>query len=174
MAVIDKKPIRWYDFYMKIQIVSKSEENTIEVAEKFGKSLFSPCVVALSGDLGAGKTLMSRGISLALGVAEDEVTSPTFAIMNVYEGEELEVRHFDLYRLNRAEELEDIGFDEYAGGEGVTLIEWAELFPDQLPEEYMQVTLLLDGAGRKAVLIPKGERYEELLQEVKQLADFSD
>ena len=126
-----------------------------------------------TGDLCAGKTLMSRGISLALGVAEDEVTSPTFAIMNVYEGEEMEVRHFDLYRLNRAEELEDIGFDEYAGGDGVTLIEWAELFPDQLPEEYMQVTLLLDGAGRKAVLTPKGERYEELLQEVKQLADFS-
>ena len=102
------------------------------------------------------------------------MTSPTFAIMNVYEGEELEVRHFDLYRLNRAEELEDIGFDEYAGGDGVTLIEWAELFPDQLPEEYMQVTLLLDGAGRKAVLTPTGERYEELLQEVKQFADFSD
>ena len=153
---------------------SDSEEKTEKLGEEFAKDLHKNSVVAFYGDLGAGKTLMSRGISLALGVAEDEVTSPTFAIMNVYEGEELEVRHFDLYRLNRAEELEDIGFDEYAGGEGVTLIEWAELFPDQLPEEYMQVTLLLDGAGRKAVLTPKGERYEELLQEVKQLADFSD
>ena len=116
---------------------------------------------------------MSRGISLALGVAEEDVTSPTFAIMNVYDGEELEVRHFDLYRLNRPEELEDIGFDEYAGGEGVTLIEWAELFPEQLPEEYLQVTLLLDGAGRKAVLTANGERYEELLQEVEKFADLS-
>ncbi|MBQ7759908.1 MAG: tRNA (adenosine(37)-N6)-threonylcarbamoyltransferase complex ATPase subunit type 1 TsaE [Acidaminococcaceae bacterium] len=139
-----------------------------------GKLARSGDVFCFTGDLGAGKTLMSRGISLALGVAEDEVTSPTFAIMNVYDGSELEVRHFDLYRLNRPEELEDIGFDEYAGGDGVTLIEWAELFAEELPEEYMQVTLLIEGAGRKAVLAPKGERYEELLQEVKQLVDFSD
>lgn len=131
-------------------------------------------VICFTGDLGAGKTLMSRGISLALGAAEEEITSPTFAIMNVYEGKELEIRHFDLYRLNRPEELEDIGFDEYAGGEGVTLIEWAELFPDNLPEEYLQVTLRLEGAGRRAELLPKGKRYEELVQEVEKLADFSD
>lgn len=131
-------------------------------------------VICFTGDLGAGKTLMSRGISLALGAAEEEITSPTFAIMNVYAGKELEIRHFDLYRLNRPEELEDIGFYEYAGGEGVTLIEWAELFPDSLPEEYLQVTLRLEGAGRRAELLPKGERYEELVQEVKKLADFSD
>ena len=92
--------------------------------------------------------------------------------MNVYQGTELEVRHFDLYRLNRPEELEDIGFDEYAGGDGVTLIEWAELFSEQLPEAYLQITLRLDGVGRRAVLEPKGERYEELLGEVEKDADF--
>ena len=109
-------------------------------------------VLCLSGDLGAGKTLFSRGVATALGVQPDEVTSPTFAIMNVYEGSELEVRHFDLYRLNRPEELEDIGFEEYAGGDGITLIEWAELFAEQLPEEYLQVELRHEGAGRRAVL----------------------
>ncbi|MBQ7317401.1 MAG: tRNA (adenosine(37)-N6)-threonylcarbamoyltransferase complex ATPase subunit type 1 TsaE [Phascolarctobacterium sp.] len=147
---------------------------TERLGNVLGKLARSGDVFCFTGDLGAGKTLMSRGISLALGVAEDEVTSPTFAIMNVYDGSELEVRHFDLYRLNRPEELEDIGFDEYAGGDGVTLIEWAELFAEELPEEYMQVTLLIEGAGRKAVLAPKGERYEELLQEGKQFVDFSD
>lgn len=147
---------------------------TERLGNVLGKLARSGDVFCFTGDLGAGKTLMSRGISLALGVAEDEVTSPTFAIMNVYDGSELEVRHFDLYRLNRSEELEDIGFDEYAGGDGVTLIEWAELFAEELPEEYMQVTLLIEGAGRKAVLAPKGEHYEELLQEVKQFVDFSD
>lgn len=156
---------------MEIYLPTAAE--TEKLGELLGKLARSGDVFCFTGDLGAGKTLMSRGVSIALGVAEDDVTSPTFAIMNVYDGSELEVRHFDLYRLNRPEELEDIGFEEYAGGEGVTLIEWAELFLDQLPEEYMQVTLLLDGAGRKAVLEPKGERYEELLQEVKQLADFS-
>ena len=72
----------------------------------------------------------------SLGAEAEDVNSPTFAIMNVYQGRELEIRHFDLYRLNRPEELEDIGFEEYAGGDGVTLIEWAELFKDELPEEY--------------------------------------
>ena len=129
-------------------------------------------VLCLSGDLGAGKTLFSRGVAIALGVQPDEVTSPTFAIMNVYQGRELEIRHFDLYRLNRPEELEDIGFGEYAGGDGVTLIEWAELFKDELPEEYLQITLLHDGEGRRAVLQAQGERYEKLLREVEKDADF--
>ena len=93
--------------------------------------------------------------------------------MNVYEGRELEIRHFDLYRLNRPEELEDIGFAEYAGGEGVTLIEWAELFSEQLPEEYLQVVLRHEGAGRRAVLEAHGQRYEQLLEEVEKDADFS-
>lgn len=92
--------------------------------------------------------------------------------MNVYQGRELEIRHFDLYRLNRPEELEDIGFGEYAGGDGVTLIEWAELFKEELPEEYLQITLLHDGEGRRAVLQAQGERYEKLLREVEEDADF--
>ena len=89
-----------------------------------GKHAASGDVFCLSGDLGAGKTLLSRGVAVALGAEAEDVNSPTFAIMNVYQGRELEIRHFDLYRLNRPEELEDIGFEEYAGGDGVTLIEW--------------------------------------------------
>ena len=138
-----------------------------------GRHLKDGDVLCLSGDLGAGKTLLSRGIATSLGVEPEAVTSPTFAIMNVYEGRELEVRHFDLYRLNRPEELEDIGFAEYAGGEGVTLIEWAELFSEQLPEEYLQVVLRHEGAGRRAVLEAHGRRYEQLLEEVEKDADFS-
>lgn len=138
-----------------------------------GRHLKDGDVLCLSGDLGAGKTLLSRGVATSLGVDPDAVTSPTFAIMNVYEGRELEVRHFDLYRLNRPEELEDIGFGEYAGGEGVTLIEWAELFSEQLPEEYLQVVLRHESAGRRATLAARGPRYERLLKEVEEDADFS-
>lgn len=145
---------------------------TENLGRQLGKLAQNGDVFCFTGDLGAGKTLMSRGIATALGVAESEVNSPTFAIMNIYNGSNLEVRHFDLYRLNRPEELDDIGFGEYAGGDGVTLIEWAELFPDALPEEYLQITLLIDGDGRRVILTPKGSRYEELLKEVKQLADF--
>lgn len=155
-----------------MEIYLQDSAATEALGKLLGRHAADGDVFCLTGDLGAGKTLLSRGVAEALGVSSEDVTSPTFAIMNVYQGTELEVRHFDLYRLNRPEELEDIGFDEYAGGDGVTLIEWAELFSEQLPEEYLQITLLLDGEGRKAVLEPKGERYEELLGEVEKDADF--
>ena len=156
-----------------MEIYLQDSAATEALGKLLGRHAADGDVFCLTGDLGAGKTLLSRGVAEALGVSSEDVTSPTFAIMNVYQGTGLEVRHFDLYRLNRPEELEDIGFDEYAGGDGVTLIEWAELFSEQLPEEYLQITLRLDGAGRRAVLEPKGERYEELLGEVEKDADFS-
>lgn len=84
----------------------------------------------------------------------------------------MEIRHFDLYRLNSSEELTDIGFDEYAGGYGVTLIEWAELFSEHLPDEYLNITLFHERSGRKALLQAKGERYEKLLMEVEKDVDF--
>lgn len=155
-----------------MEIYLQDSAATEALGKLLGRHAADGDVFCLTGDLGAGKTLLSRGVAEALGVSSEDVTSPTFAIMNVYQGTELEVRHFDLYRLNRPEELEDIGFDEYAGGDGVTLIEWAELFSEQLPDEYLQITLRLDGAGRRAVLEPKGERYEELLGEVEKDADF--
>lgn len=155
-----------------MEIYLQDSAATEALGKLLGRHAADGDVFCLTGDLGAGKTLLSRGVAEALGVSSEDVTSPTFAIMNVYQGTELEVRHFDLYRLKRPEELEDIGFDEYAGGDGVTLIEWAELFSEQLPEEYLQITLRLDGAGRRAVLEPKGERYEELLGEVEKDADF--
>ena len=155
-----------------MEIYLQDSAATEALGKLLGRHAADGDVFCLTGDLGAGKTLLSRGVAEALGVSSEDVTSPTFAIMNVYQGTELEVRHFDLYRLNRPEELEDIGFDEYAGGDGVTLIEWAELFSEQLPEEYLQITLRLDGAGRRAVLEPNGERYEELLGEVEKDADF--
>ena len=156
-----------------MEIYLQDSAATESLGKLLGRHAADGDVFCLTGDLGAGKTLLSRGVAEALGVAGEDVTSPTFALMNVYQGTELEVRHFDLYRLNRVEELEDIGFSEYAGGDGVTLIEWAELFKDELPEEYLQITLLLDGAGRRAVLEPKGERYARLLEEVEKDADLS-
>ena len=159
---------------LEMEIYLKDSAATEALGKLLGKHVADGDVFCLSGDLGAGKTLLSRGVAEALGVAPEDVTSPTFALMNVYQGQDLEVRHFDLYRLNRAEELEDIGFSEYAGGDGVTLIEWAELFSDELPDEYLQITLRHEGEGRKAFLEPRGARYEKLLEEVKKDADFGD
>ncbi len=154
-----------------MELYLKDSAATEAFGKLLGKYAEDGDVYCLSGDLGAGKTLLSRGISEALGINGDDVTSPTFAIMNIYEGGRLPVRHFDLYRLNRLEELEDIGFDEYVGEDGVTLIEWAELFPDALPYEYLQVTLRHEGEGRKIELTSVGsKRYDDLIQQIEKEA----
>ena len=138
--------------------------------ENFGRLLGTLAadgdVYCLRGDLGAGKTLMSKGVCRELGVDEEDVVSPTFALMNIYSGKIMEVRHFDLYRLDSPEELADIGFYEYVGGEGVSLIEWGDLFTSELPPEYLQVNLTIVPEGRVVELIPYGLRYEAVSKEV--------
>ena len=138
--------------------------------ENFGRLLGALAadgdVYCLSGDLGAGKTLMSKGVCQAVGVEEEDVVSPTFALMNIYNGKTMEVRHFDLYRLDSPEELADIGFYEYVGGEGVSLIEWGDLFQSELPPEYLQVNLTIVPEGRIVELLPIGLRYEAINKEV--------
>ncbi len=138
--------------------------------ENFGRLLGTLAadgdVYCLSGDLGAGKTLMSKGVCRSLGVEEEDVVSPTFSLMNIYNGTVMEVRHFDLYRLDSPEELADIGFYEYVGGEGVSLIEWGDLFVSELPPEYLQVNLSIVPDGRVVELIPLGLRYNAISKEV--------
>ena len=150
---------------MEVQL--HTEADTLALGRALGSLAADGDVLCLSGDLGAGKTALSRGVCEALGVPSQDVTSPTFALLNVYDAGRLEVHHFDLYRLKRAEELDDIGFYEYAGGDGLTIIEWADLFPDCVPEAHLAVQLTRDGAGRRAVLTPHGARYETLLAQLR-------
>lgn len=131
-----------------------------------GKILFDGAVVLLTGDLGAGKSLFSKGLAVSRGVSGADVVSPTFTLMNIYSGD-VEIRHFDLYRLQAEEELDDIGFDEYCGGEGITLIEWADLFMDRMPGEYLLVKIEREGAGRRAELTAVGTEYETVLRKLK-------
>ena len=115
--------------------------------------------------------MLTKGLASALGVEENDVVSPSFSLLNVYEGGRLEVRHFDLYRLNSPEELADIGFYEYVGGDGVTVIEWADLFTSELPPDYLQVNLLRENDGRRVELTPRGSRYDEIVKEVLRRVD---
>lgn len=149
---------------MKIYLENAGATEALGAA--VGNVLFSGAVVLLTGDLGAGKTLFSKGLAVARGVAAQDVVSPTFALMNVYNGD-VEIRHFDLYRLQAEEELEDIGFDEYCGGEGITLIEWADLFLDRMPTEYLMVKIQRRGEGREAQLVAVGEEYTEVLEKLE-------
>ena len=121
-------------------VVTRSPEETAALAERLGAAAEAGTVLCLVGDLGAGKTLFTQGFARGLGVT-GEVTSPTFALMNQYNGR-LPVTHFDLYRLEREEELDDIGFYEYAEDDrGVVLIEWADKFPDALPEPHIRLEI---------------------------------
>lgn len=149
---------------MKIYLEDAAATEALGAA--VGKILFDGAVVLLTGDLGAGKTLFSKGLAVSRGVQGSDVVSPTFTLMNIYSGD-VEIRHFDLYRLQAEEELDDIGFDEYCGGEGITLIEWADLFMDRMPGEYLLVKIEREGAGRRAELTAVGTEYEAVLQKLK-------
>ena len=107
-------------------VVSSGESQTLEFGKRLGRLLQQPTLVLLQGDLGAGKTVFARGVARGLGVdPEIPITSPTFTLMNHYSAR-LDLYHFDLYRLSDPDELIELGFDEYAYGSGVALIEWPE------------------------------------------------
>jgi tRNA threonylcarbamoyladenosine biosynthesis protein TsaE len=115
------------------------EEDTIRVGEILGGLLEPGSIVALTGQLGAGKTVLVKGIARGLKV-EEEPNSPTFVIMNAYEGR-IPLYHFDLYRISGIDELEGIGYEDYLFGDGVSVIEWADLVKEILPEETIKIEI---------------------------------
>lgn len=109
-------------------VTTRSPEETRALGQLLGRLLAGPLLIWLAGDLGAGKTCLTQGLALGLGVAPDEpVTSPSYTLMNHYEGR-LSLYHFDLYRLSHPDDLEDLDFSTYAEGQGVTVVEWADRF----------------------------------------------
>ncbi len=141
---------------------SGSVEETIEMGRCFSQCLRPDDVLVLSGDLGAGKTQFSKGVAAGLGVPDD-VTSPTFNILVEYEGDELTLFHFDLYRLDDPDELDDIDFFGVLESDGVSLVEWGDKFPDDMPAEYLSLLFSVDGNGtRRIEARGHGARGEEL------------
>lgn len=140
-----------------------NSEETLLFAERLAKLLLPGDVIALEGDLGAGKTTFTKGLAKGLEVKKT-VNSPTFTIIKEYNGR-LPLYHMDVYRV--ADAYEDLGFDEYFEGDGITVVEWAHLIEEQLPQELLTIFLYRDeGDQRKLVLAPKGNRYEELCKEI--------
>ncbi|MGE6756320.1 tRNA (adenosine(37)-N6)-threonylcarbamoyltransferase complex ATPase subunit type 1 TsaE [Rossellomorea sp. NPDC071047] len=147
----------------QFEIITTSPEETGQFAEKLAAHLKSGAVLTLEGDLGAGKTTFTKGLAKGLGVTKT-VNSPTFTIIKEYKGR-LPLYHMDVYRLD--DSFEDLGFDEYFEGEGVTVVEWAHLIQDQLPEELLSLSIYREGdSTRKIVLKPYGDRYSELCKEI--------
>ena len=151
--------------------VTHSPEETAHLAGTIGKIIREGTVICLDGELGVGKTLFVRALARTLGV-ESDVTSPTFNLMNIYEAA-CPIVHFDLYRITSEEELEDIGFYEYAEAtEGIVLIEWAEKFPNAMPADHLSVRIeALNDEERQFTFVAKGKKSRALLEELKHIVD---
>ena len=120
-----------------------SPEETYMLGKKIGEAACPNTVYALNGDLGVGKTVFTQGLAAGLGI-DEPVTSPTFTILQNCDGGRLPFFHFDVYRIGDVEEMEEIGFTDYLYGDGVSLIEWANLIREILPEHYTEIVIEKD------------------------------
>ena len=135
-----------------LTVESHSAAQTRRVGEKLAAHLHPGDVVILEGELGAGKSELARGIARGLGVTET-VTSPSFTILNVYESGRCPLYHFDWYRLESAEELYELGLDEYLSGNGIAVVEWAERCPETVPEHVLRISLETTGEEQRRIVM---------------------
>ena len=124
-------------------IETNSPEETFRVGKELGEKAYAGQVFTLTGDLGVGKTVFTQGLAKGLGI-EEPVNSPTFTIIQEYDGGRLPFYHFDVYRIGDVEEMEEVGFDDYVMGEGGSLIEWADLISEILPEKRTEILIEKD------------------------------
>ena len=151
---------------MELELVTGSPEETQEFGRRLGELAEPGDVFLMTGDLGSGKTCLTQGIARGLGVKENAL-SPTFVIMREMHGR-LALYHIDLYRLDRLEETEDLGLDDYFYGEGVSVVEWAEKALALMPPDRMMVRIdYLSNAERRMRLSPNGKRYEQMVRRLK-------
>ena len=152
-------------YFMEIKLRNLEESKNFGIS--LGKLLKAGDILCLNGDLGAGKTTLSKYIGLGLGV-EDYITSPTFNLIKEYKGR-LTMYHFDVYRLEGVDDLYDLGFDEYFYGNGVCIIEWANKIQEILPEEkiVLDIEKGQDLDERLISIHGKGQTYEDIIKELK-------
>ena len=122
---------------------SFNEKDTFEIGYQLGQQAKAGSVYTLNGDLGVGKTVFTQGFAKGLGI-DDNVNSPTFTIVQIYEQGRMPLYHFDVYRIGDVEEMDEIGYEDYFYGDGVCLIEWAELIEEILPESRIRITIEKD------------------------------
>ncbi len=147
---------------MKYKLTSYDERETAEIAENIESEKFPNMTICLIGDLGSGKTVFVKSFAHALGIDED-ITSPTFNIIKEYLNGELPLYHMDVYRLEDSKE--DIGIEDYFDKSGVTIIEWADMISNRLPEERLEIKFkIIDENTRLLILTPYGEKYKEICE----------
>lgn len=149
---------------MEYKITSKSERETVELAENIEAEKFSGMVICLNGDLGSGKTLFTKGFASALEI-DETITSPSYTIIKEYYSGEMPLYHMDVYRLEK--DITSTGLTEYFGRDGIVIIEWADMIKDYLPEERLEIKFTAVSETKRIIKItPYGSKYEELCEAV--------
>lgn len=149
---------------MDFKFTSRDDNDTLELAQNIESEKFPNMVICLNGELGTGKTLFVKGFAQALGISET-ITSPTFNIVKEYELGELPLYHMDVYRVD--EKKDSIGISDYFNKGGVTIIEWADMIADELPEERLEINFkFIDENTRVLIFKPYGKIYEDVCNSV--------
>ena len=147
-----------------MELITRSEQETIDLGYKIGKLLEANSLIALNGDLASGKTVFTKGIGKALGIKE-VINSPTFTILKIYEGD-MTLYHIDAYRLY--ENPYDLGFEEFLDAGGVMVIEWFDYIKDSIDAEYLKVDMAyVDETTRKITIEAQGRKYEDIIKEIE-------
>ena len=146
------------------KLTTYSEDETMELAQNIESEKFPNMVIALVGDLGCGKTVFAKAFAKALGIT-DNITSPTYNIIKEYDNAEMKLFHMDVYRLSDIKQ--DLGIPEYFKKKGVTIIEWADLIPELLPKNRLDIRIkMIDENTRQFIIEPHGEKYVDLCERV--------
>ena len=149
---------------MNFKYMSYDESDTVSLAENIESEHFPGMVICLNGELGSGKTVFTKAFANALGITE-AVTSPTFNIIKEYTGGELPLYHMDVYRIEN--NIQELGLEEYYDKGGVTIIEWADMIEEHLPEERLDITIKVTGEDSRCIILkPYGKVYEDICEAI--------
>lgn len=149
---------------MDYKYTALSESETEELAENIESEKFPGMVICLNGELGSGKTVFTKAFANSLEV-EQPVTSPTFNIIKEYNGGQMPLYHMDVYRLEG--DVSELGLDDYFYGDGITIVEWADMIEDKLPKERLDINIKVTGENTRVfVLIPHGKKYEDICEAI--------
>jgi len=151
-----------------LELETMSSKETQAVGRFLGERLAKGDIICLYGELGTGKTCLSRGIALGMRISEN-ITSPTFNIIKEYRGK-YALYHIDVYRLGSSLDMLDLGYEEYFYGDGVVIIEWADIIRDILPDDRLDIYLSRSNDDKREIkFIPKGDRYVIIVEEMKRI-----
>ncbi len=149
---------------MEYKITTRDESQTLELAQNIAAERFPNMIICLSGDLGSGKTVFTKGLAISLGI-DEIITSPTFNIVKEYNTPEIPLFHMDVYRLNG--DITTLGLEEYFNKDGIVAIEWADTITSYLPKERLEIKIkVIDEDTRVFIIKPYGKKYEDLCEAV--------